>query len=150
MTVKAKPVAILMADDDPEDQSLARQALEVAKLSNPLYCVNDGEELMDFLKHRGEYAAPGSSPRPGIILLDLNMPRKGGRRALAEIKADRDICAIPVIILTTSAAEEDLISCYQLGTSGFVTKPVSFDGLVKVMRTLADYWFEIVQLPKHD
>ncbi len=141
------PITILLADDDPDDQLLATEALREACLANPIVSVDDGEKLMDYLHRRGRYAAPGAAPRPGLILLDLNMPRKDGREALREIKADPVLRKIPVVVLTTSRAEEDILRTYDLGVNSFITKPVSFEGLVEVMRTLAAYWFEIVRLP---
>ena len=118
-----------------------------ARLANEIRSVEDGEELMDYLLQRGCYLAPDAAPRPGLILLDLNMPRKDGREALREIKADPVLRQIPVVVLTTSRAEEDILRSYDLGVNSFITKPVSFDGLVEVMRALATYWFEIVRLP---
>ncbi len=141
-----KPVTVLMADDDPDDRLLLADAWKESRLLNELVFVEDGEELMDYLRGRGRYAG-NEAAAPGLILLDLNMPRKDGREALREIKADADLCRIPVVVLTTSAAEEDIIRSYNLGVSGFITKPVTFDGLVKVVRVLGDYWFEIVKLP---
>jgi len=140
-------INILLADDDAEDRMLARDALEENRLANNLDCVEDGEDLLDYLHRRGKYTELAGKPLPGLILLDLNMPRKDGREALEEIKADPDLKRIPVVVLTTSKAEEDVIKTYDLGVSGFITKPVSFDGLVETMKTLAKYWFEIVELP---
>jgi CheY-like chemotaxis protein len=145
--VNAYPVTILMADDDEDDRLLARDALRAERLANDLRFVVDGEELLDYLQRRGAFAAPGSAPQPDIILLDLNMPRKDGREALIEIKADPRLRRIPVVVLTTSQAEEDIVRSYDLGVSSFITKPVTFDGLVKVMRTLGEYWFQVVVLP---
>lgn len=142
-----EPITILMADDDPEDRMLAEEALEEARLANDLRFVEDGEELMDYLKRRGKYTNPEDSPRPGMVLLDLNMPRKDGREALQEIKADPELKTLPVVILTTSEADEDILRSYDLGASSYITKPVTFDGLVKIMSTLKTYWFEIVELP---
>lgn len=142
------PIRILMADDDPEDRLLTEDAFAEARLTNELRFVEDGEELMDYLKQRGEYAAPGAAPRPGLILLDLNMPRKDGREALQEIREDPDLHRIPVVVLTTSRAEEDIVRTYDLGVNSFITKPVTFEGLVQIVQRLADYWFEIVQLPE--
>jgi CheY-like chemotaxis protein len=143
------PVLILMADDDPDDCMLAQEALREARLANPLRTVGDGEELMDYLHHRGVYADPQSAPRPGLILLDLNMPRKDGREALREIKQDPTLRQIPVVVLTTSRAEEDILRSYDLGVNSFCAKPVTFEGLVQLMHTLACYWFEIVELPPY-
>lgn len=139
-----------MAEDDEDDRLLTIEALEESKLLNQLYIVEDGEELLDFLYHRGAYADPASSPRPGIILLDLNMPKKDGREALKEIKADPNLRLIPVVILTTSKEEEDICTSYQLGISSFIVKPVTFEGLIGVMRTLGRYWFEVVELPARE
>ncbi|HZD40552.1 MAG TPA: response regulator [Terriglobales bacterium] len=142
-----KPIALLMADDDPDDRMLAKEALAEVRLANDLFFVEDGAELMDYLYHRGKHSNPCDSPRPGLILLDLNMPREDGREALRKIKADPDLRQIPIIVLTTSKAEEDIYRTYDLGASSFITKPVTFDGLVEVMKTLKQYWFEIVELP---
>ena len=141
------PPRVVIADDDPEDRMLAEDALHEARLSNEIHFVEDGEDLMNYLKRRGRYTNPADSPRPGMILLDLNMPRMDGREALAAIKADDDLRMIPVIILTTSDADEDILRVYNLGAASFITKPVTFEGLVKVMLALKMYWFEIVALP---
>ena len=142
-----RPIVILLADDDAEDRMLAANALEESRVVNDFRFVEDGEELLDYLYHRGKYAAEGASPTPGLILLDLNMPRKDGREALREIKADPDLRRIPIVVLTTSKAEEDIYRTYDLGANSFITKPVSFDGLVAVMRDIGRYWIEIVELP---
>ena len=147
MNEHARPIVILLADDDEEDRMLAAGALEESRVVNDLRFVEEGEELLDYLYHRGKYAEPGSSPSPGLILLDLNMPRKDGREALREIKADPDLRRVPVVVLTTSKAEEDIYRTYDLGANSFITKPVSFDGLVAVMRDIGRYWIEIVELP---
>ena len=147
MNAHARPIVILLADDDEEDRMLAADALEESRVVNDLRFVEDGEELLDYLYHRGRFAEPGSSPTPGLILLDLNMPRKDGREALKEIKADPELRRIPVVVLTTSKAEEDIYRTYDLGANSFITKPVSFDGLVAVMREVGRYWIEIVELP---
>ena len=148
MSSLPEPILILLADDDADDRMLAREALAESRLANELRTVEDGEELMAYLTRRGRYADPALSPRPGLILLDLNMPRKDGREALREIKANPALRQIPVVILTTSKAEEDIYRSYDLGVNSFISKPVSFEGLVAVMRTLGRYWFEIVELPK--
>lgn len=140
-------VTILMADDDEDDFMLAREALAESRLANDLYQVQDGEELMDYLYRRGKYAEQYYAPRPGLILLDLNMPRKDGREALKEIKADPHLKQIPIVVLTTSKAEEDIYRSYELGANSFITKPVTFSALVEVMKTIGKYWFEIVELP---
>ncbi|MBV8883371.1 MAG: response regulator [Chroococcidiopsidaceae cyanobacterium CP_BM_RX_35] len=140
-------VVILMADDDEDDCMLAREALAESQLTNNLHCVQDGEELMDYLHRRGKYAQKSSAPRPGLILLDLNMPKKDGREALKEIKTNSHLRHIPIVVLTTSKADEDVYRTYDLGANSFITKPVTFESLVEVMRTIGKYWFEIVELP---
>ena len=145
--METKAITILMADDDPEDVMLAEDALEEARLANRFFAVSDGEELMDYLYRRGEYQNPEKSPRPGLILLDLNMPRKNGFEALEEIKKDPSLKQIPVVVLTTSRTEEDVYRSYDLGVNSFISKPVSFDGLVDAMKVLGKYWFEIVARP---
>ena len=148
MSTNRAAITILMADDDEDDRMFAKDALVEARLYNEVYFVEDGQELMDFLNHCDKYADLNGSPRPGLILLDLNMPRKDGREALQEIKADPDLRRIPVVVLTTSKAQEDIYRTYDLGVSSYITKPVSFDGLVEVMKALSRYWFEIVSLPE--
>jgi two-component system, response regulator len=140
-------ITILLADDDADDRMMAADALEESRLANDLRFVEDGEELMDYLRRRGKYAEPDAAPRPGLILLDLNMPKKDGREALREIKAEPDLRSIPVVVLTTSKAEEDIYRTYDLGVNSFITKPVNFESLVTVMKALSKYWFEIVELP---
>ena len=140
-------VVILLADDDEDDRMLTVDALRVSKVANNLKTVNDGEELMNYLRHCGMHAPPASSPRPALILLDLNMPRKNGWEVLKEIKADPALRSIPVIVLTTSKEEEDVERTYDLGVNSFIMKPVSFAGLVEVMNSAIEYWFKIVQLP---
>jgi CheY-like chemotaxis protein len=144
---QAKPVTILMADDSSDDRFLAREALRESLVVNDLREVEDGEELMDYLYRRGEYSDPESSPRPGLILLDLNMPRKSGREALEEIKSDENLRRIPVVVLTTSEDEADIIASYDLGVSSFITKPVTFERLVEIMKAFGKYWIEIVAIP---
>jgi len=143
-------IMILMADDDADDRMLAQDAFETNRLGNELRFVEDGEELLDYLHRRGKYVDPESSPRPGIILLDLNMPRLDGREALKEIKADPELHSIPIIVLTTSSAEEDITRTYDLGVNSFITKPVTFEGLVDVIKKTGWYWLEIVELPKQE
>jgi CheY-like chemotaxis protein len=142
-----KSVVVLVADDDPDDCLLIKEAFKKGVLVNGLRFVEDGEELMDYLRRRGKYANPSSSPRPGIILLDLNMPRKNGREALKEIKSDPNLRSIPVVILTTSKDEEDILRSYDLGANSFITKPVTFPGLIDAVKSLGKYWLEIVELP---
>ena len=150
MTRAGRPITILMADDDEDDRMLTKKALQESRLANDLHLVEDGEELLDYLYRRGKYSNLGDSPRPGVILLDLNMPRKDGLEALKEIKNDPALRQIPVVILTTSKAEEDIYRSYDLGANSFVTKPVSFQQLVEAMKGLGQYWFEIVELPPED
>ncbi len=147
MNETKKPMVILMAEDDPDDRLLAQDALAESKLANELHFVVDGEELMDYLGHRGKFTNLQGAPPPGLILLDLNMPRKDGREALKEIKSDPALKRIPVVVLTTSQAEEDILRSYDLGANSFIRKPVTFEGLVNVIRAISYYWFEIVELP---
>jgi CheY-like chemotaxis protein len=147
MKLTRRPITILLTDDDEEDLQMTLEALRESRLGNDLRTTRDGEELMDYLFHRGRYADPSDSPTPGLILLDLNMPKKDGREALAEIKANPELRKIPVIVLTTSKAEEDIFRSYDLGVNSFITKPVTFAGLVEAKRVLSQYWFEIVNLP---
>ena len=148
MTTKnGQPIVILMADDDADDRMLTRDALEESRVLNELRFVEDGEELMDYLHRRGKYADSDSSPKPGLILLDLNMPKKDGREALKEIKSDPNLRRIPVVIMTTSKAEEDIFRSYDFGASSFITKPVTFDRLVDLMKAIGEYWVEFVELP---
>jgi len=137
-------VEILMAEDDPEDQMLVRTAFEEAHLANKLRIVSNGEELMDYLNARGEYQ---EMPTPDLLLVDLNMPRKDGREAIREIKTDPALQHIPIIVLTTSAAEEDILASYRLGVSTYIRKPVTFEKLLDVVKTFSKYWFEIAELP---
>jgi CheY-like chemotaxis protein len=142
------PMAVLLADDDEDDRLLTADALIESRIINKFYCVADGEELMDFLYHRGKYTPPAESPRPGLLLLDLNMPKKDGREVLRDIKSDPQLRSVPVVILTTSQAEEDIDRLYELGANSYIAKPVSFEGLARVMRALTQYWFQIVKLPQ--
>ena len=148
MESNGNPVTVLIADDDPEDRLLIEDAFEESRLANTLQFVEDGEKLLDYLHRRNGFADPSASPRPGLILLDLNMPRKDGREALEEIKSDPKLRQIPIVVMTTSKAEEDILRTYDLGVNSFVTKPVTFDGLVDVVQTLGKYWFQIVELPR--
>jgi len=143
----ARPITILMAEDDPDDRLLTQEALHESRVTNALRFVEDGVALLDYLHRRGPYTDPASSPSPDLILLDLNMPRKDGREALAEIKAEPKFRHIPVVVLTTSQTEEDIFRSYDTGASGFITKPVTFEALVEVMKALGEYWIEIVRLP---
>jgi CheY-like chemotaxis protein len=147
MTRSSYPIRIVVADDDPDDRMMIKDAFEEAKLGNPVDFVQDGVELMEYLRREGQYKSMANQPYPGFILLDLNMPRKDGRTALKEIKESSDLHRIPIVILTTSKAEEDIIKTYNLGVNSFICKPVSFDGLVEIVKTVGRYWIEIVALP---
>ena len=142
-----KPITILMADDDADDRRLTKDALEESRLANDLRFVENGEELLQYLRHEGKFDNDEQAPRPGLILLDLNMPRKDGRTALKEIKADPVLRQIPVTVLTTSKADEDIFRSYDLGVNSYIVKPVTFEALVDILQTLEKYWFEIVELP---
>jgi CheY-like chemotaxis protein len=166
MSKPQKSIAILMADDDPDDRQLTQHAFERSRWGGDLRFVEDGEELMDYLKRRGsprginfswtpaatiaiprgKYHNPATSPRPSLILLDLNMPRKQGHEALHEIKADARLRQIPVIVLTTSRAQADIFRTYDLGANSFISKPTTFDGMLDMVKSLAAYWFKLVEL----
>ncbi len=142
------PITILVCDDDEDDRMLTRQALEDAHISNRIQFVEDGEQLLDYLYQRGAYGGEtGEAPRPGLILLDLNMPKLDGREALKTIKEDPTLRDIPVVVLSTSRLDEDIARSYKLGVNSFITKPVTFSGLVEAMNVLGKYWLEIVELP---
>ena len=142
------PITILICDDDEDDRMLTAQALEDAHVSNDIRFVADGEQLLDYLFQRGEYAdQTGTAPRPGLILLDLNMPNMDGREALKLIKGEESLRDIPIVVLSTSGLEQDIVKSYQLGVNSFITKPVTFSGLVEAMNVLGRYWLEIVELP---
>ena len=147
MNKEGKMITILLADDDPDDRQLTRDAFAQNRLANELHTVEDGEELMDYLHRRNGYANLQGKPLPGLILLDLNMPRKDGREALKEMKADPILRRIPIVDLTTSKAEEDILRSYDLGVNSYVTKPVTFKSLVELIKVLGQYWFEVVELP---
>jgi CheY-like chemotaxis protein len=144
LTPSPRPVVILMADDDADDRLMAKEALEASGLRNEMRFVEDGVELMKYLERQEKYH---NAPRPGLILLDMNMPRKNGRETLKELKAHADFKRIPVVILTTSQSEDDIKLGYDLGASSYITKPVTFEGLVAVMQSLGNYWLEIVRPP---
>lgn len=148
MSRRPKPITILMAEDDPDDRQMTKEAFEESHVANDLRFVENGVELMDYLYRRGKYRDPAVSPRPGIILLDLNMPKKDGREALREIKADPQLRNIRVIVLTTSEAEDDIDHTYGLSATSYITKPVTFTALADVIKTLGKYWLEIVELPR--
>ena len=147
MSRDAMPITILVADDDADDRMLIEDAFDESCLQNPLHFVEDGEQLLQYLRREGPYAKHAGEAYPGVILLDLNMPKMCGRTALGKIKEDPALCRIPIIILTTSKAEEDILRTYGLGVSSFITKPVTFDRLVDVVKTIGAYWIEIVALP---
>ena len=138
------PIEILLVEDNPGDVRLTREALSEGKVLNNLHVATDGVEAMAFLRREGEHAGAVS---PDVILLDLNLPRKDGREVLAEIKADKSLRRIPVVVLTTSKDEQDILKTYDLGVSSIITKPVTFDSLVEIVKTLGGYWLEIVRLP---
>lgn len=150
MKAHGKSITIIMADDDPDDRELAKEAFEECRLANEVHFVEDGEELIDYLSRRGKYINLPDAPLPALILLDLNMPRKDGREALKEIKANPDFRRIPIIVLTTSKAEEDILRTYDLGVNSYITKPVTFESLVDTIKVLGKYWFEIVELPPNE
>jgi CheY-like chemotaxis protein len=141
---------ILLIEDSPEDTEAMRRAFKKSGLANPLRHCSDGDDALDYLFQRGPYAAPGAAPRPGVILLDLNMPGTDGREVLAEIKKDAQLRLIPVVVLTTSSDERDIDRCYQAGANSYICKPVDLEGFMHAIQLLKDYWFEIVVLPKPD
>ncbi len=147
MNAEVKPITILMADDDPDDRLLTADALKEARLINDIRFVENGEELLDYLRRTGKFAPPADAPRPGLILLDLNMPRKDGRAVLKDLKQDAELRTIPVVVLTTSKDDEDVYRSYDLGVNSYIVKPVTFEALVDILQTLEKYWFEIVELP---
>ena len=146
MSTQQLPYVILMADDDADDRLMAQEAFEEAQIRNPLYFVEDGQQLVDYLQWQNGYT-PANAPRPGLILLDLNMPRKGGTTVLAEIKADSELKIIPVVVFTTSGAKADIRDTYELGASGYVKKPATFSGLVNALQAVHEYWAELVESP---
>lgn len=148
MDSNPRSFVILLADDDAEDREMTRRALEAHDLAGDLYTVANGEELLDYLHHAGAFAPPARSPVPALILLDLNMPKKDGREALREIKADPALRHIPVVVMTTSQAHQDVDRTYELGTNSYISKPITYPELVEVMRVLGLYWFKIVNLPR--
>jgi len=147
MSEKTKPIVILMAEDDADDRLLMKDAFSECQCEANLQFVENGEELLDYLFRRAKYKELNDAPRPGLIILDLNMPRKDGREALREIKSNPELRPIPVVVLTTSGADTDIEGIYQLGANSFISKPVQFEQLVNLMRLLSQYWFKTVQLP---
>ena len=143
--VTARPIEVLLVEDDPGDVVLTKEAFEYNKVSNRLSIVSDGEEAMRFLRREADYA---EAPRPDLVLLDLNLPRKDGRQVLEEIKADETLRTIPVVVLTTSEAEEDIFRSYSLHANAYVTKPVDFDQFIRVVRQIDDFFVSVVKLPR--
>jgi CheY-like chemotaxis protein len=144
---KAKPAVILLAEDDRGDQELTRRALEEGKIRNDLRVVEDGEEALAYLFRRGKYKDPATSPRPDLLLLDLNLPRVDGRQVLEKVRSDSKLRRMAVVVLTTSRQEEDILRSYELGCNSFITKPVGMDQFIQVIHALEEYWFQIVVLP---
>ena len=142
-----KPAVILLAEDDPGDQELTRRALEQSRIRNELYIVEDGEEALNYLLRSGKYEDPASSPKPDLMLLDLNMPKMDGKQLLEQMRADPNLRRIPVVALTTSKQENDIIRTYDLGANSYIVKPVDMDQFVNAIKVLKDYWFQIVVLP---
>ena len=140
-------VEILMVEDNPGDVRLTQEAFKEGKVRNKMHVVEDGVEALAFLRHEGQYA---DAPRPDLILLDLNLPKRNGREVLAEIKEDPDLRRIPVVILTISQAEEDILKTYDLHANCYITKPVDLDQFIKVVKSIEDFWFGIVKLPPND
>ncbi len=138
-------IEILLVEDNPGDVELTREALDAAKVANRLHVVDDGADAVEFLFRRGKYA---NAPRPDIILLDLNLPKKDGRQVLSEIKANADLAQIPVVVLTTSQAEEDILRAYQLHANCYITKPVDFNQFLRIVSTIEEFWLSVVKLPK--
>lgn len=145
--MEKKTVTILVADDDADDRLMISDALRENHLANDLRFVENGEDLMDYLLKKGKYGSDAVAPRPGLVLLDLNMPRMDGREALKKIKEHPELRQIPIVVLTTSKTEEDVFRTYNLGVNSFVSKPVTFESLVRIIREIGHYWFEIVELP---
>ena len=143
-----KTACILLAEDDPGDQELIRWALQQSKFNARLHVVSDGEEAMAYLLRRGRYADPASSPRPDLILLDLNMPKLDGTQVLEQIRSRAELRRIPVVVLTTSSSSQDIVTSYDLGCNSFITKPAGLDELLRHFCELASYWFETVTLPE--
>ncbi|MCX5257244.1 response regulator [Streptomyces canus] len=145
-TPAANPIDVLLVEDDPGDELMTREAFEDNKIGNTLHVVRDGEEALDFLYRRGDHA---DAPRPDLILLDLNLPKYDGRQVLEKIKSDPDLAHIPVVVLTTSAAEEDILRSYKLHANAYVTKPVDLDQFIAAVRQIDDFFVQVVRLPRH-
>ena len=144
-----RPVIILLAEDDPGDQELTRRALEEGPICHELHIVRDGEEALDYLWRRGTYQNPTTSPRPDLVLLDLNMPKVDGRQVLERLRADATLRRLAVVVLTTSQREEDVICTYDLGANSYITKPADLQRFTQVIQALETYWFQTVVLPPH-
>ncbi|MFD8673414.1 response regulator [Streptomyces seoulensis] len=144
-TPDATPIDVLLVEDDPGDELMTREAFEDNKIGNTLHVVRDGEEALDFLYRRGDHAG---APRPDLILLDLNLPKYDGRQVLERIKSDQDLADIPVVVLTTSAAEEDILRSYKLHANAYVTKPVDLDQFIAAVRQIDDFFVQVVRLPR--
>jgi len=140
-------VPVLLVEDDPDDVQIAKRAFEKGNIANPLFVVRDGEEAMEFLQHTGRYADAAQAPRPGVILLDLNLPRLDGREVLGLIKKDPNLLRIPVVVLTTSADEADVLECYEGGANTYITKPVEFGKFLEAVITIGEYWLRIAVIP---
>lgn len=147
MKANLELIPILLAEDDPDDVAITQRALKKANILNPLYVVRDGEEVMEYLEHRGRYGSPEKAPRPGLILLDLNMPRMNGREVLKEVKGNPALRRIPIVILTTSKQEEDIIRSYDDGANTYITKPVEFHQFMEIVQALGRYWLCIAEIP---
>ncbi len=143
----AKVVRVLLVEDDLEDIEITRRAFKEGRIANPLDVVRDGEEAMEFLRHTGRHADASKAPRPGLILLDLKMPRLDGREVLKLIKRDPELRRIPVVVLTTSSEEADVLECYDNGANTYITKPVEFDNFLQAVITLGQYWLLIAEIP---
>lgn len=148
MSPEKKPILILMAEDDPDDRLMISKALEDHRVVSEVRFVRDGEDLLRYLRREGPYRDPAAHPLPALVLLDLNMPKVDGREALEAIKSDPALRRIPVVVLTTSKAEEDVARAYQAGANSYITKPATFVGLAAVLRSLKHYWFELGELPE--
>ena len=148
LSEEAQLLPVLLAEDDPDDVQITRRAFKKARIANPLYVVRDGEEAMEFLRQTGRYDENGmDAPRPGVILLDLNMPRLDGRDVLERVKSDDELQKIPVVVLTTSSEEADVLGCYERGANTYITKPVQFDKFLDAVVTIGDYWLCMAELP---
>lgn len=140
-------VPVLLVEDDPDDVEITRRAFAKGKIANPLHVVRDGEEAMEFLKHTGRYKQADCAPRPGLILLDLNLPRLDGRQVLRLVKEDTELRRIPIVVLTTSDEEADVLECYDSGANSYMTKPVDFKKFIEAVVTIGKYWLYFAEIP---